>query len=138
MLNEKGVRDQLAEIRAAKEKLESQRIALERIENSLRHWLQVNTGESEQRVAATPSSTTAKSVSKRTPGSIPLADAMIRVLADKHGNAMKVPEILAAALSMGARTNSKNPHKHAEWILYSLMREHPIKRVGKGTWIYPF
>lgn len=142
MLNERGVRDQLAEVRSALGKLDAERTALEAIEGSLVRWLDLH-GESHAQLplaATQPSNGAVRSASNfKALGTISLAKAVIRALRNRAGIPMKTDEVLSAAINMGAVTKAKRPDKLVEWVLYDALKKKtaPIKRAkAPHTWIY--
>jgi len=142
VLNEKGVRDQLASVREALCKLDAEREALRGIEASLSRWLDLHAGPTDNaQLSLVPAKTSNGSIRRRgmVHGSIPLAEAIVKALTAKAGSTMETREILAAAQAMGAKTTSKSPEKVVEWTIYDLQKKQkaPIERDGPHRYRLP-
>lgn len=142
MLNERGVREQLEEVRVALANIDNEREALQAIETSLLHWLDLHAVPNAQLPLSPPPATPAKG--KRTEhrfaplGTIKLPDAIIRALRNRPGIPMKSDEILETAKSMGVKTNAKDPIGVVEWNLYDIVKKNkaPIKKTAPHTYVY--
>jgi hypothetical protein len=147
MLNERTVRDQLAEVRAALGKLDAERKALESIVTSLEKWLDLHSdaGGAQLPLAPTPAAPNGKTNGKTTTkplfqtlGALPLKVAVERVLRNREGVPMETADILAKAEEMGARTESKEPEKVVEWILYDMIKKGkvPVHKLRPHRYVY--
>jgi hypothetical protein len=142
MLNEQSVRDQLTEVRGALGKLDAERKALEAIVSSLVTWLDLhsNVGGSQLPLEVAPTPTNGKTKKPKfvTLGTIALKTAVERAMRNREGVPMHTVDILATALEMGARTESTEPDKVVEWILYDMIRKRkiPVQKLQPHVYVY--
>lgn len=137
MLNEQGVRAQLADVRDALGKMDAERQALQSIEQSLLKWLDLHSSLGEQLPLAKVSQSK-HTGSFSSAGAISLADAVTRALRNREGSPMETRDILSTAESMGAVTTSKDPIRTIEWVIYDIKRKKslPIRRVKPHVFVY--
>lgn len=137
MLNERGVRDQLTEVRNALAKMDEEKKALQAIEGSLVRWLDLHSVQEAQLPLQAPA-TNGKADKFKTLGTIKFEEAIIRALRNREGNPMSSKDILAAAQGIGAKTNAKDPLKVVEWYLYDIQHKNraPIKKLRPHIYVY--
>lgn len=140
MLNERGVRDQLAEVKGALGKLDDERNALLAIEQSLLNWLDLHSVPNTQLPLEKPPIEPTEKPKPRFAilGTMKLEDAIIRALHNRAGERMNSQAILDTAKAMGVKTNSKDPIKVIEWVLYDIVKKQkaPIRKIAPHTYVY--
>jgi len=131
-MEEKTVRDHLAEVREALKRNEEEREVLLALLRGYEGWLRLRgSNGATQLILAEPKA--APAVPK---GAVSFRSAVLTVLREAHGEPLHSREILKRVLSMGATTTAKQPQAITDLMCYSLRDAYPIKKVGPRTWAW--
>jgi hypothetical protein len=129
-----SVRAQLDEIRYALQQNGEEREALLSLLKGYESWLRLHP-EAEKQMSL-PLAQVPTPARKETPivGTTSLRGAVLRILKEAHGEPLQTREILRRALELGARSGSTNPQGAVDLLCYSLVKSHPVVKVGPRTW----
>ena len=134
-MDAKTVRSSLAEVTAQLTRNEEEHDVLLSLVRGYEGWLRLHPDPAPQLalIGLDAESQRPRSQSK---GSRSMRGAVLQVLKDARGEPVHGKEILARAYELGAKTDAKNPLGAVDLMAHSLMKSHPVEKVGPRVWRY--
>lgn len=138
MLNNRSVRLQLEEVRAARKALKDRDEVLESIEASLLRWLDLAEVGTPLPLSAPGRLPLNLPEAPPKDGKVLLKDAVLLVLRNRAGTVMSSEEIFQAAKALGASSRSSKPTQVIEWILQEAQKfaNAPIKKTAPHRYVW--
>ena len=129
MMEEKTVREHLAEVREALKKNEEEREFLLSVLRGYEGWLRLR-GSNGRQLEFVES----KAGPSAPKGTVSFRSAVLTVVREAHGEPLHSKEILRRARAMGATTTAKQPEAITDLMCYSLKKNYPLEKVAGRTW----
>jgi hypothetical protein len=134
-MDAKSVRSNLTEVTAQLARNEEEHEVLLSLVRGYEGWLRLNPDPTAQ-MALLPLDVDPQRTGSQPKGSRSMRGAVLQVLKDARGEPVHGKEILARAYQLGAKTDAKNPLGAVDLMAHSLMKSHPVEKVGPRVWRY--